>query len=336
MDNAVGLQAIPSRKSCGLIVALAMVALSGCWSPGRAADAPVPLPDNAEEVEYNGPDGRLEFTSASSVKAVADFYRARMKELGWQSHSSVINNANMVVLEFAKGGKAVSFTIMQMGPKVNVSADGSGLIDAAAASDKPAAAEAAELEAEESGGLPVPKRHSMTVGTKTPFRRGVEASVPVDLASVLAFYRRELGKLNWKEEAKGTSVSADSAVVVFTTPEGAAVLKLARKDGETSVNLTVKDPAAATKAGVLPKPGQAKVLFGNMLTSEAVIVIDKRTVKVGAGVGVKSPDGPTLDLPPGKYTYTVKGGDRGELEIGADETWGVVIGPGGALALQAY
>ena len=34
----------------------------------------------------------------------------------------------MVVMEFAKGGKALSFTVMQLGPKVNVSADGSGLV----------------------------------------------------------------------------------------------------------------------------------------------------------------------------------------------------------------
>ena len=89
--------------------------------------APVPVPDTAEDVEFDGADGKLEFNSASSVKAVADFYRSAMKEQGWDSRSSVINNANMVVLNFAKAGKAVSFTIMRMGNKTNVSADGPGL-----------------------------------------------------------------------------------------------------------------------------------------------------------------------------------------------------------------
>ena len=70
--------------------------------------APVPLPNNAEDIEFDGDDGKLEFSSASGVKAVADFYRSTMKQQGWQSRSSVINNANMVVLNFAKGGKAVS------------------------------------------------------------------------------------------------------------------------------------------------------------------------------------------------------------------------------------
>ena len=67
-------------------------------------------------------------------------------------------------------------------------------------------ASAEDLEAEESGGLPVPKRHTMSEGTKTPFRRERQASVPLELTDVLGFYRRELGKLNWKEESKGTTM----------------------------------------------------------------------------------------------------------------------------------
>ena len=158
----------------------------------------------------NSPTAR----SSSAVRpasAMAEFYRSTMKQQGWESRSSVINNANMVVLNFAKAGKSVSFTIMRMGNKTNVTAEGSALEIAAA---KPAAvparpppckpATAEDLEAEESGGLPMPKRHTMSEGTKTPFRRELKASVPLELTDVLGFYRRELGKLNWKEEPKGT------------------------------------------------------------------------------------------------------------------------------------
>ena len=123
--------------------------------------APVPVPDTAEDVEFDGTDGKLEFSSASSLSAVADFYRSTMKGQGWDSRSSVINNANMVVLNFAKAGKSVSFTIMRMGNKTNVSADGSALKVAAGGPTAPrstaatAKASAEDLEAEESGGLPV-------------------------------------------------------------------------------------------------------------------------------------------------------------------------------------
>jgi hypothetical protein len=116
-----------------------------------------------------------------------------MKGQGRDSRSSVINNANMVVLNFAKGGKSVSFTIMRMGDKTNVLADGSAL----------------------------------------------------------------------KVGAGGS-----------------------------------------------------------------------------AGTDVKNPYGPTLDLPPGKYKYSIKPQGKpsqsDEVDLGADEIWGLMIGPGGVLALQAY
>jgi len=309
--------------------------------------APVPVPDSAEEVEFDGADGTLEYTSASPLQNVADFYRTAMKEQGWAPQSSVINNANMVVLNFAKAGKTVSFTIMRIGNTTKVSGEGSALKVAGSKTEKaekvaaaPVQASAEDLEAEESGGLPVPKRHTMSEGTKTPFRRELQASVPLELADVLGFYRRELGKLSWKEESKGTAIAADSAAVAFTAPEGPAVLKLGRKDGATSVRLMVKDPAAIAKAGIMPKPGQAKVLFGNINPAAETITFNNKPVSVAAGVGVKNPDGPTLDLAPGKYKYTIKLAGKpaqtDEIELGADEVWGVMIGPGGVLALQAY
>jgi hypothetical protein len=312
--------------------------------------APVPLPDTAEDVEFEGADGRLEFNSASSVNAMADFYRSAMREQGWDSRSSVINNANMVMLNFAKGGKAVSFTILRMGNKTNVSAHGPALQAASAKSDAPAGtteaakvsppASADDLVSEESGGLPVPKRHTMSDGTKTTFRRDLKASVPLNLSDVLGFYRRELGKLNWKEETNGEVVTADNVAITFTTADGPAVLKLGRKDGETSVSLVVKNPNEASKAGVLPKPGQVKILFGNINDAEAAITFNNKPIKIAAGAGTKAPDGPMLDVPPGKYKYSIKLPGKplqnDEVELGADEIWGLMVGPGGVLPLQVY
>ena len=323
-------------------------------------DAPVPLPETAEDIDFAS--GRLEFRSASSVKSVAAFYRSTMKEQGWNQGSSVINNANMVVLDFSKARKTVSFTIMKMGNKTNVTADGSALKVAAAkpadaapskqtrvadapaqatpAADMPVQATAEDLQAEESGGLPVPKRHTMTDGTKTPFRRELNANLPLDLATVLGFYRRELGKLDWREETKGAVTAPDNAVIAFSSADGPAMLKLSRKDNETIVNLVVRNPDAATKAGVIPKPGQAKVLVSNPNDVEAVLTINKQTIKAAAGAGTKGPDGPMLDLAPGKYKFTIKLPGKSprddELEVGADQTWGLLIGPGGALPLLVY
>jgi hypothetical protein len=104
--------------------------------------------------------------------------------------------------------------------------------------------------------------------------------------------------------------------------------------------LVVRDRAKAEKAGMAPKPGQAKLMFGNVLPAEAVFSVNKQTIKVPAGAGAKGADGPTLELPPGKYKVVIKLAGRPaqtqETTVAADETWGLLIGPGGVLPLQMY
>jgi len=316
-----------------------------------AADrtTPVPLPDNAENVKFDGAEGRLEFDSSSSVKALAAFYRGLLKPLGWKEQPSVINKSNMVVMEFSKGGKALSFTAMQMGPKVNVSADGSGLVMANAGPETKggqaahAAAASAPVEALEpdpDSALPVPKDHTMSSigtgklpGTNIPFRSELNASVPAELGSVLAFYRGELGKRGWKESAERAVVKPDQVQLAFAAPDGPAMLKLSRGDGETSINLAVKIPAAAAKADVMPKPGQAKLMFANLGNGEATITINKQVIKIAPGAGGPQSKGPTLELAPGKYQYSLKvagGPARNDtIELAADDAWGLMVVPGG-------
>ena len=68
--------------------------------PLRAATGgatPIPVPVTADEVEFNGARGTIEFRSASSVTALASFYRMEMAPLGWKEQRSVIDRANMVV-----------------------------------------------------------------------------------------------------------------------------------------------------------------------------------------------------------------------------------------------
>jgi hypothetical protein len=92
---------------------------------------------------------------------------------------------------------------------------------------------------------------------------------------------------------------------------------------------------------VLPPEGKAKVVLGNLSDRDASIVIDGKTIKVAAGVGAgKTPDGPTLELKPGKYRYVLKVPGKPnaseELIVAANETWGLLAGPGGILPLQVY
>ena len=323
---------------------------------------PVPLPENAEEVKFEGADGRLDFYSASTVRAVVAFYRDALKAQGWKERPSIINSPRMVVMEFSKGGKAMSFTVMQMGPKVKIMASGSALVMADAkmaakpgaagvqAANEPAAKTTDRpLEADPDSALPLPKEHSMTSmgtgkmpGSDAPFRRDLEASIPAELGSVLAFYRSELGKRGWKEQAEGAVVKPDQVRLAFASSDGPATLKLGRRNGETSVNLAQKYPAAAAKAEIIPKPGQAKLVFGNMGDGEATVTINKQTIKVAGGAGgPQSPSRPMLELPPGKYQYSVKLAGRpaksDSVEVTANDAWGFMIAPSGeALSLQIY
>lgn len=321
------------------------------------AAMPVPLPDGADNVQFDGAEGRLEFDSTSTVKALATFYRDTLKSAGWKEEPSVINNPSMAVMEFARAGKTLSLTAMQMGPKVNVSANGSGLVMANAATTaakgqssvaSSSQTAAQDLEADPDSALPVPKQHSMSSlaagkipGTETPFRRELTASIPADLATVLGFYRRELGKLDWREADDRAVIQPDQAQLAFASPDGPGTLRLGRDNDETTVDLVQKIPAAAAKADIAPKPGQARLLLGNIGDKEAALTIDKQTIKIAAGAGGPRSKGPTLDLPPGKYLYSVKvaGGPArdNEIQLAADDAWGLMIAPDGeVLPLQVY
>ncbi|MBX9710847.1 MAG: hypothetical protein K2X60_07430 [Xanthobacteraceae bacterium] len=327
-------------------------------NPLRDNVTPIPLPDTASDIDFDGDEGKLEFSSASSVQAVAGFFRTQLKALGWKSQPSVINQPNMAVMEFSKGQSSLSLTAMQLGPKVNVSATGSGLKKAEGqpsvaqnSADSSAAANTSSepLEADSESALPVPKQHTLSAPGAwsmpggSPFRRELDATVPANLDAVLAFYRKELTKREWKELSQGAVVKSDKVVLAFTSPDGPAVLKLGRGNGETSVNLVQKNPVEAGKAGIAPASGQVKVMFGNMGNSEAAISINAQTIKIAAGVGgPATPKGPTIELPPGKYKYALLVAGRAvqnaELEVAADDTWGLMVAPVGnqVMALQMY
>lgn len=321
----------------------------------RDTSAPIPLPETANGIEIGAEDGNVDFRSPSSVRALASFYRAEMKPAGWKEQPTVIDKDTMVALTFTKDEKDVAITIMRMGKTSKVSATGSGLVTATAAGEtqpepSPTFAPSAsggttlvgekDLAVQEIAGLPVPKPNSLNGSEKSLFRVQVNARVPASLEAVLAFYRRELGKRGDWKEAQGPAVKTAHAVVTYSTADGPAVLTLDHKDGETVVALLVRKEAEATKSGLLPQPGHVKLLFGNVLDGEASITIDKQTVKIPAGLGAKKPDGPMIEISPGKHTFSFKLPGRGaqteEVEVAEGDIWGLLAGPGGVLALQMY
>jgi hypothetical protein len=214
----------------------------------------------------------------------------------------------------------------------------------------PAAAAPAQAASDDRAtGLPLPKPWFLKTAKSSSSIKAVHVETPLDLAAVLGFYRAELSKRGWTEN-DGAVVEPDRAAIAFTTTDGPALLRLIRQDGRTIADLSLHKPAAAN-AGILPRPGQVRLMLGNKTDEEAVITINSRTVTLAARAGyelansadaaVKLPDSQKIDLPPGRYKVTLKvasgAAQNRELEVAAGETWGLLVGPAGvALPVHLY
>jgi hypothetical protein len=200
----------------------------------------------------------------------------------------------------------------------------------------------AKLEANPDSALPVPKNFvtnslfSYVGAGKAAYRRQLDAAIPADLRSVLAFYRGELGKLGWRELSEDAVVKSTSVQLAFATPDGSAILRLGRDRGRTTVDLAQKVPTAAAAANLLPNPGQARLLLSNFGDAEAALTINERTVKIIPGAGSLRPS-PTLEFPPGRYPYSleISGVTRNDtIELTADDAWGLMISSEGKVMRQ--
>jgi hypothetical protein len=195
-----------------------------------------------------------------------------------------------------------------------------------------------KVELSEATGLPLPRGRVLTTEENSLFIKSVHVEMPLNLAAVLGFYRVELSKRGWTEN-DGAVVAPDRAVIAFATSDGPALLRLIRQDDRTIADLSLRKPGAVAKADILPNPGQVKLRLGNETDEEAVITINEQTIKLAARA--KLPDSPQIDLPPGKFKVTLKvpgsAAQNREFEVGADETWNLLVGPAGVpLPVQIY
>ena len=426
-------------------------------APAFADDnPPLPMPDDASAVSYDGSSGSLDFNSANSVKDIAAFYRNVAKQQHWTEVPSVINKDNMVVLNFGAGGNEVAdITVMRMGEKTKVKIEGMALRvkgdaaskQAAAEEDAPAAAapaapagDVAPLVATDDNGLPEPQGVSSSMniingdkdlsfsvpnavadvvafyrseltkkgwkeksakvsdaqaelsfttpegparlsvnrsGTEskiqlatgkraavvasadeastalvateklglplpegagnngsaqTQFSRKVSFSVPNSVAEIVAFYRTELAKKGWKEDS--AKMNAKAAELSFTAPVGPAKLTVKRSGDTSDAELTLTEKSKAAASPLAPKHGMVKLIFGNMSDKPADVSIAGKHVKLAAGQGAKGPDGPMLEVKPGKFTAQNTVGDPESFTAGPDEIWMVAVMPVGMMAMK--
>jgi hypothetical protein len=178
--------------------------------------------------------------------------------------------------------------------------------------------------------MPVPTRASHSShstshasGIEAPFRVELKAEVPAELNDVLAFYRTELGKRGWQEKPEGTMVAVDHALLVFASPKGPGTLTLDRAKDETTVDLVQRNTEVAAKANFLPMPGQARLIFGYLVPDVATLAINDEIIEIAGGANHPQ----MLDLPPGKYAYTLLVSGRrvrtDSITVAAGEAWGL-------------
>lgn len=322
----------------------------------------IPLPDDADDVEYDADDEEIRFQSPTAIKKLAKFYRDGLAESGWDEGDIAVVTAQVATFEMThESGAELSFMMVNTGlgdgTEVTISTDGLGYGESAepepgdtAADEADAPAEempaeagddAAEpLTAEDREGLPTPSDAQGYSQERTPFRRVLTSRSPSSLPRLVEFYRTELTKAGWQEETPDAAPTETAWQSEFSGPEGRLVAKLSRGDEGTEIELAVKNATAAKQAGILPAAGKAKVMFANQGDAPVKVTFGGKPFTVKPGVGTRKPDGPNFDVAPGKYTVQVQVGNRPtvseKVEVGPDQAWGVMILDGEILALQAY
>ena len=186
--------------------------------------------------------------------------------------------------------------------------------------------------------LPVPEDCEGVTQEKSPYRTVITAPIRVPLAHVLDFYRRELNKLHWTEDAAQTHSDATSTRLAFSGSLGLLSLVL-KQDGDiTQIELTTRNEQKARQDGLVPTAGQGLLMFANAGDKEVAITLNQRTIKLPAGIGAQDPaNAVKVPVLPGKHLIllgTTDKAKREEVVVEAGTTWGVIAIPGGEVFVQ--
>ena len=200
------------------------------------------------------------------------------------------------------------------------------------------------LKAEDKDGLPVPANYTDYSGESSAYINSITANSPSPMKAVLEFYRKELKVRKWHELPAAPGNTGSKALLTFENDkkERLTVTLIQNADGKTGISLSVRKDGEAKAAGIVPPPGKARVYLGNMTDGPVVFVLDRKkySVKKESTNDKSMKEAPFADLPPGKhaFTLTVSGQKpiKDTFEIGPDETWGLIAGPGGAMPIRMY
>ena len=286
----------------------------------------LPMPDGMSSSlnQYND-NMKLSFIAPNSVADIVAFYRTELAKKDWKETAAKVSE-NEAALSFTTPKGPARLTVKRNGEdseaELGVGPD---------AGKAQGVAGSTALVAIDKDGLPIPDGLGNMGSTRTQFSHAVNFSAPNSVADIVAFYRAELGKKGWKEDA--AKVSDSAAELSFTSPDGPAKLLVKRNSDMSDAELTVTEKGKAAASPLAPKPGMVKLVFGNMSDKAADVVIGGKHVKMTPGQGAKGPDGPTLEVKPGNLTVESKNGKE-NFTAGPDEIWMVAVGPGGLMVVK--
>ncbi len=198
----------------------------------------------------------------------------------------------------------------------------------------------------EEEGFPVPSDQEYLSTMEGPFAIIVTFSSPSDVDTLVDLYETELSGQGW--EFIEHNLDSEVARLYFESGDQKLSIDLRVNDGEispdlagqTSVELTVKDPVAAAEAGILPPPGQTRILLLNSAEVDLTATINQQEFKLTPiPMSTEFPeDPPSIDLSPGQYTFTISAPDGSvtshdmeiglDKEIAPDEVWALILDVG--------
>lgn len=299
-----------------------------------------PTPPGATEVKQEGE--KLSYKAPMKLADVAKFYRPTFTQMEfgtdcldkaaeYTSMSCALSNGNFSLNFFAYEGPNNMAEVEINFTNYNYPVAGATSTSGGSGSG--------ELTAEDQDGLPMPSNNTGHSDEGTQFSRRLTVTSPSDAPTLQKFYQTQL-------EAKGykladTATTGDITTQTYTAEQGKLTVAFKPATGsDTEITLTKKDLAAATKAGILPPAGMARIYLINLASEALAVTINNQTINVAVGAGTDSPEtAPKLDVKPGQYEVGVKAGSKNTtspVTVGPDETWTLVLNADGAAPLQMY
>lgn len=175
----------------------------------------------------------------------------------------------------------------------------------------------------------------------TNYSKTYTAKVRISLGKTADFYRSTLTPQGW-QAIEAPSAKANEEVLRFRNSIGTITVRLKSNGGRTDISITKHDDKKAELDGVMPEPGNGRLILANGHNVPVVFTIGDTDYPVNAGAGAENlKDALNYSVGPGEYSIVIKiPGQQPKTEtvhITAGSSWAVVVVPtGGYLAMQLY